>query len=155
VFDLVTFGSSFNVCDQQLALKESARILKSKGWFACLWNHRNLNDPIQSEIEKVIKNLIPEYGYGSRREDQKQSINESALFGEVIYLESDILHKQSIGDCIKAWESHATLERQSGESFPEIITEISNLLSSTISKDLNHVLEIPYTTRIWMAQKKV
>ena len=155
VFKLVTFGSSFNVCDPQLALKETARILKSKGWFACMWNHRNLNDSIQSDIEKLIKNFIPEYGYGSRREDQKQKINESKLFGEAVYLESDILHKQSIRECIIAWESHATLERQSGILFPEIIKEISNLLTSTISEDLNQILEIPYTTRVWMAQKKV
>ncbi len=154
-FNLVTFGSSFNVCDRQLALKESSRILKSKGWFACMWNHRNLTNPIQSEIEKVIKNFIPEYGYGSRREDQKQTIDSSKLFGEVIYLESEILHKQSIADCIIAWKSHATLERQSGELFPKIITEISNFLTSTVSKDLKHVLEIPYATKIWMAQKRV
>lgn len=33
-FDMVTFGSSFNVCDRPLALKETARILKPKGWFS-------------------------------------------------------------------------------------------------------------------------
>ena len=43
-FDMVTFGSSFNVCDRSKALKESARILKPKGWFACLWNHRQLEN---------------------------------------------------------------------------------------------------------------
>ena len=45
-FDIVTFGSSFNVCDRPAALKESARILRLGGWFACLWNHRQLDDPI-------------------------------------------------------------------------------------------------------------
>ena len=41
-FDMVTFGSSFNVCDRQQALTETARILKPSGWFACMWNHRQL-----------------------------------------------------------------------------------------------------------------
>ena len=41
-FDMVTFGSSFNVCDRPTALKETARILKPRGWFACMWNHRQL-----------------------------------------------------------------------------------------------------------------
>jgi ubiquinone/menaquinone biosynthesis C-methylase UbiE len=54
-FDMVTFGSSFNVCDRQQALKETARILKPRGWFACMWNHRNLEDPIQARIEAIIK----------------------------------------------------------------------------------------------------
>ena len=51
-FDIVTFGSSFNVCNRQEALKESKRILKSKGWFACMWNHRKLEDPLQKQIEE-------------------------------------------------------------------------------------------------------
>ena len=40
-FDLVTFGSSFNVCNRQEALIEVKRILKHNGWFACMWNHRD------------------------------------------------------------------------------------------------------------------
>lgn len=35
-FDLVTFGSSFNVCNCQEALAEAKRILKGSGWFACM-----------------------------------------------------------------------------------------------------------------------
>src|SRR5437899_3066489 len=47
-FDLVTFGSSFNVCDRPRALREAARILKRECWLACVWNHRRLYDPLQS-----------------------------------------------------------------------------------------------------------
>ena len=49
-FDMVTFGSSFNVCDRQEALKESRRLLKQGGWFACMWNHRDLNDLLQNRL---------------------------------------------------------------------------------------------------------
>ena len=35
-FDLVTFGSSFNVCDRELALKEVKKILKPKSFFSCM-----------------------------------------------------------------------------------------------------------------------
>ena len=68
-FDLVTFGSSFNVTDRELALKETARILKPEGWFACMWNHRDLSDPLQSKIEAIIGSHVEGYSYGSRRED--------------------------------------------------------------------------------------
>ena len=70
MFDMVTFGSSFNVCDRRLALRETARILKPNGWFACLWNHRWLDDPIQKRIESIIKAAVPRYEYGTRLEDQ-------------------------------------------------------------------------------------
>ncbi|MCP4702041.1 MAG: methyltransferase domain-containing protein [Gammaproteobacteria bacterium] len=78
-FDLVTFGSSFNVTDRQQSLKESKRILMRLGWFAAMWNHRDLTDPIQQEIEEIIKKRIPEYGYGVRREDQADVLNASSL----------------------------------------------------------------------------
>src|SRR5580658_304884 len=76
----VFFGSSFNVVDQRAALAEVARILMPRGWFACMWNHRNLDDPIQQKIESIIKAHIPAYSYGTRREDPTHIINSSGYF---------------------------------------------------------------------------
>ena len=149
-FDLVTFGSSFNVCDRIEALKETKRILKDKGGFACMWNHRDVNDPIQEKIENIIKKNIDGYGYGTRREDQTAVINESGLFGEVTKIEGTITHQQTIEECIEAWRSHATLERQAGDKFHIIIAEIEEMLNG-----LNvSAIDIPYTTRIWVARLK-
>ena len=67
-FDWVTFGSSFNVMDRDLALKESHRLLKKEGYFSCLWNHRNLKDEIQTTAENLIKEILPQYTRGVRRE---------------------------------------------------------------------------------------
>ena len=154
-YELVTFGSSFNVCDRQVALKESARILKPLGWFACMWNHRDLNDPIQESIENIIKSKVPEYGYGVRREDQSSEINKSELFNPVIQLNSKIIHYQSIEECLEAWRSHGTLQRQAKNKFNEVISSIGeylNNLSDTIK--INNKIEIPYKTNIWIAQLK-
>jgi ubiquinone/menaquinone biosynthesis C-methylase UbiE len=148
-FNIVTFGSSFNVCDRQKALCESARILKDKGWFVCMWNHRDLTDPIQAEIESIIKSIIPEYGYGTRREDQVEVINTSGLFSDVVKLSGRILHSQPINDVVEAWRSHATLQRQAGELFNQVIDKIEKYLLSLDSSEI----DVPYTTNIWMAQK--
>ena len=48
------------------------------------------------------------------REDQTAFLNESNLFNQVIHLSSIIEHEQTIKDCIEAWKSHATLQRQAG-----------------------------------------
>ena len=154
-YELVTFGSSFNVCDRQVALKETARILKPSGWFACMWNHRDLNDPIQESIENIIKSKVPEYGYGVRREDQSSEINKSELFNPVIQRNSKIIHYQSIEECLEAWRSHGTLQRQAKNKFNEVISSIGeylNNLSDTIK--INNKIEIPYKTNIWIAQLK-
>ncbi|EJZ60725.1 Methylase involved in ubiquinone/menaquinone biosynthesis [Pseudomonas fluorescens R124] len=147
-FDMVTFGSSFNVCDRQQALKETARILKPRGWFSCMWNHRNLEDPIQARIEAIIKERVAGYGYGTRREDQTAVIDASELFGPVVHLDARVIHEQSIAECLEAWRSHATLERQAGAKFHEVISAIDDYLQSLQTASI----QIPYSTNIWVAQ---
>ncbi len=149
-FDLVTFGSSFNVMDRAQALRETHRLLRPGGWFFCLWNHRVLTDPIQKAIEDIIRDFIPSYGYGVRREDQGQVIADSGLFEKLQKVEGNILHRQTVVDCVEAWRSHATLERQAKEAFPAIVQKIENYLVG-----LNvEAIEVPYTTRAWIARRK-
>ena len=149
-FDLCTFGSSFNVCDRPRALAEVKRILKPNGWFACMWNHRDLSDPIQSSVEEIIKSNIEGYGYGQRREDQTKIINESGFFEDVIRIEADVVYDLSVEEVVTAWRSHASLQRQAGNKFDKIINEIINHFDSNNLQKI----KTPYTTRIWIAQLK-
>jgi ubiquinone/menaquinone biosynthesis C-methylase UbiE len=147
-FDIITFGSSFNVTDRDLAIKESIRISKKRAWFACMWNHRDLSDIHQIEIEKIIKNSIPSYDYGSRRVSQHDFLLRSGVFESVITIEGDALHNQSIQSCITAWKSHVTLKRQSGNEFTKVINKVSDYLNS-----LNmEFIKIPYRTKIYMGK---
>lgn len=149
-FDLVTFGSSFNVCDRALALKESHRILKAGGFFACMWNHRDLNDPVQRQIESIIKEYISDYDYGSRREDQTTVIEASNLFQAVRQIEGKVDHFQKVEDCIEAWRSHGTLHRQAKEHFSLVIKDIETMLLGLGKGSI----VIPYVTKIWFAEKR-
>ena len=149
-FDMVTFGSSFNVTDRQKALLETSRILKPRGWFACMWNHRNLEDPLQARIEGAIKSHLVGYDYGTRREDQEPIIQESGLFEGSKKIEGEVIQKQTTKDCANAWRSHATLHRQAGDKFDSIIKDIEKILSEIDGNEI----AIPYITRIWVAQLK-
>lgn len=147
IFDLVTFGSSFNTVRRPEALRETYRILKDEGWFGCLWNHRDLEDPVQRQVEECIKAHVPEYSYGSRREDQSEVIRESGLFHAPLFIEEQ--HEVHIAkeDYLAAWRSHATLHRQAGVHFEKIIQAIEGLINGT------GVLRVPYKTRLWAARK--
>lgn len=147
-YDLVTFGSSFNVTDRPAALRETARILKSRGWFACMWNHRDLDDPLQEEVEGLIRAAIPGYDYGSRREDQTDVIAASGLFEPSQRIDGAVRHRVPVQDWVEAWRSHATLQRQAGDRLGRIVADIEALLRS---KRLENI-DIPYTTRIWLAR---
>ncbi len=147
-YELVTFGSSFNVCDRGAALAETKRILQAKGWFACMWNHRDLEDPLQKEIETTIASMVDGYSYGTRREDQSAIIEASGLFEEVHKITGSVQHLQTADDCIEAWRSHATLQRQAGADFPAVVAAIEAIVRAHGPDPI----EIPYTTRIWMAR---
>jgi len=147
-YDLVTFGSSFNVTNRPRALKESHRILRPRGWFACMWNHRDLADPLQAAVENVIRKHLPDYGYGVRREDQTEVIAASGLFQRPVQLEGNVVHTVSAESWANAWRSHATLERQAGEKFTRIVDDIIAYVAAHATGQIR----IPYTTRIWVAQ---
>lgn len=149
-FALVTFGSSFNVCNRLEALKETKRILKENGWFACMWNHRDLDDPLQQEIEALLKAEIRDYSYGTRREDQTEIIDRSGLFKDVVYVEGTVVHEIPAEDFIEGWKSHGTVQRQSRDKFELINLKIREIVEAKEQKQL----KVPYTTRIWMAQVK-
>ena len=139
------FGSSFNVVDQATALDEVARIVQPGGWFACMWNHRDTEDPCQNRIEQVIHSYIPSYDYGLRRQNPSEIIQRSGHFGEVGEIEERFVVKMRNEDIVEAWRSHDTLFRQADGLFEEVILAISGELDGTET-------EVPYFTRIWFAQ---
>jgi ubiquinone/menaquinone biosynthesis C-methylase UbiE len=149
-FKLVTFGSSFNVCDRALALIEMKRISLDNAWFAAMWNHRDLTDPIQANIEAIITKHISDYGYGTRREDQTNTIDNSGLFNNVLAFNGQVKHIQKCDEVVEAWRSHATLQRQAGDKFNQIIQEIETYLKGLNKQEI----DVPYTTNVWMAQLK-
>lgn len=145
-FYLVTFGSSFNVVDRLRALQETARILIPGGWFACLWNCRDLSDPVQSAVEAIIHRWIPNYDYGVRREDQTAMIEGTGFFRSVDRIEGRFTARVPVTDYLGAWRSHATLARQAGQNFEALISAIRESLSG------QSIIEVPYNTRAWCAR---
>jgi ubiquinone/menaquinone biosynthesis C-methylase UbiE len=141
----VTFGSSFNVVDQRAALREARRIVEPRGWFCCLWNHRDLDDPLQGRIEAIIRRAIADYDYGSRREDPTPVLTLSGLFEGVQPFSAGFQVQMSRAAAIDAWRSHGTLARQAGARFPEIVDAIAAELD-------DDVVSVAYTTRGWYAR---
>lgn len=141
-------GSSFNVVDQVSCLNEAARVLQPNGWFGCMWNHRDLADETQMAIEDIIKEEIADYTYGKRRMDPSDVIAASADFDEPIHISHRFIAKMPKKAVIEAWHSHATLQRQAQDKFNKIIGKIENLIGN------RDMLDVPYRTNIWIAQKR-
>jgi len=141
----VSFGSSFNVVAQEATLAECRRIVGPRGWFCCMWNHRDLDDPLQARIEAIIRRSIPCYQYGTRREDPTRVLADSRLFEDVQPFSSNFAVTMTRDAVIDAWRSHGTLARQAGPAFGGIVEAIT----AEVKTD---AVAVPYTTRGWYAR---
>ena len=58
------------------------------------------------------------------------------------------MHEQTIEECVEAWRSHATLDRQAGATFHDVVADIERYLRGLGTS----TIQIPYSTSIWVAQ---
>ncbi len=146
------FGSSFNTLNYKEAFKEIRRVLIKKGYFCCMWNHRNLKNIHQKEIEKIIKSHLPNYSYGDRRFDYKNMLRKETSLKNVEKISQSFSIKVNKKEFIKAWNSHGTLKRncQNSNQFKQIIKSIQNYINS-LKTDF---VEVPYDNVAYLAQLK-
>ncbi len=146
---LVSFGSSFNVVNTSTALDECARVLRPGGFWLAVYNHRDLDDPLQRAVEDVIHRHIPGFDYGRRRASPAGELSAHGAFDDFASNERRFVATISTHDWMQAWCSHATLQRQAGDRLPGILAEIHALVSAQTT------LQVPYSTRAWTARRAV
>lgn len=144
--ELVAFGSSFNVLPAPLALDECVRVLKPGGHWLAIWNHRDLDDPLQQEVEALIRQHLPGYEQGRRRHSPEPDLLAHGHWHDIQADEQRFVVEISSSSWMEAWHSHATLRRQAGDRLPAILDGIERLLGTT------EVLTVPYTSRLWTAR---
>jgi ubiquinone/menaquinone biosynthesis C-methylase UbiE len=147
--DALAFGSSFNVVDPTAAIAEAARVVRPGGWLLCLWNHRQLDDELQAAIEQTIRQQVPGFRYGTRREDPTARLQHGGWFGDVRRVEASVRHRVASTDFVDAWQAHLTLRRQAGAAFTAVLESIAALVERCGDA---HV-EVPYVTRAWLARR--
>lgn len=145
---LVAYGSSFNVLPPQAALDECARVLAGGGVWLAVWNHRDLDDPLQHAVEQAIRRLVPDYAYGSRREDPSAQVRAHGAFEAPAAAEQRFVVEMPATDWLAAWRSHATLQRQAGARWEAVLGAITDVVGSAAT------LQIPYATRLWHARRR-
>lgn len=151
--DLVTFGSSFNTTDRKKSLKESYRILKSRGYFACMWNNRDLNLSSQKEVEDIIKRHCSGYTHGVRRQQQANVILGSKLFNNIHYFEQPQKVIMGVERYLDGWRSVTNkfwdLNTAEGR---KLFEDILGSVRERFKKD--SMLELIYVTKVWIAEKQ-
>jgi SAM-dependent methyltransferase len=149
-YALVSYGGSFDHTDRQVALEEAVRLLRSGGYFVCLWNHRRLDDPLQARIEDLIKSHIPGYQYGVRRSEQGTAIEESRLFDTPVRISGQTVYQLDAEAWCDMWRSHSTLGEQAGDGFETVLAEIRAL----VRREAGDQICVPYETVAWIARRR-
>lgn len=147
-FDLACFGSSFNVVDPVRALDEVSRVLKRHGLLAIMWNHRDLNDPLQAAVERAIRAYLPDYSHGSRREDPAAIVLKQKQFVAMEALRHSFEFVTTHEHYMAAWRSHETLARAAGPRFDAVIDAIARLIP-------HGDISVPFSTAVWVFRKHI
>lgn len=146
-YALVSFASSFNVVAPGAALAEAARLLARDGAVACLWNHRDLDDPLQAEIERRIRARLPHYRHGNRREDPLARLVTGGRFVPAGEAALGFVHQAPSADFVDAFRAHATLVRQAGDALEAVLADIEDAIGSAGS------VAVPFVTRLWVLRR--
>jgi SAM-dependent methyltransferase len=80
--DVVTAAQAFHWFTYERALPELHRVLAPTGLLVLLWNSRDLDDPLQRELEELIEPLRGEV-IMQRSMEWRPPLEASPLFGEV------------------------------------------------------------------------
>ena len=145
--DIVSFGSSFNVLPAAAALAESARLLVPGGWLVCLWNHRDLDDALQAELQAIVEREVPGYSHGSRREDPAEAIVADGRFEAPHRIAGTTLHEIRCADFVEGFRAHATLARQAGAALPRVLDALTDRLAGA------ERIAVPFVTRVFAARR--
>lgn len=145
---VLTFGSSFNVMPVRSALDIAARLLRPRGALLVLWNHRDLDDPLQQRVQAAIERHVPGYAHGSRRDDPSATIEADGRFGAVEHIVGRFMHRVRADDFVDGFRAHATLVRQAGAAMPAVLDAMHSALAG------HAAIDVPFTTRIWLAWRR-
>jgi len=151
--DWVLMGSSFHWTDSQKALQEFHRILKPGGFFAALWNPRDLEpNSFHMEIESWIHEQVPNIqrissGNSQYTKDLEKQLIEVGHFKNVFFVEAPHIVEMSKERYLGAWKSVNDISAQAGkEKFQEILHYISTKICHMDR------ISVPYKTRAWIVQ---
>jgi len=89
--DLVTVGQAFHWFRAEEALAEIARVLKTNGALALLWNNRDLDDPLHRALEDLFRSYRARTPL-ARELTWRDSLEGSPLFGPVEHHVTDNPH---------------------------------------------------------------
>jgi SAM-dependent methyltransferase len=154
LYDLVSMASSFHWPDFDRAVAEFGRLLKSGGYFAALWNTRDISgNTLLEKIEAKLHELVPglkrvSSGRSEFTASLEKRLRACGVFEDVFYLEGRHTEQQTPKRYIGLWQSVNDVRVQAG---PECFQRFLDYLVEETS-GVEHINAV-YLTRAWVAKR--
>ncbi|GAB3577422.1 class I SAM-dependent methyltransferase [Amycolatopsis endophytica] len=152
--DLLTMASSFHWVDFQAGMREFRRVLRPGGWFAALWNPREIEaNPLLASIEGEIRRLKPDLkrvssGRSGLTGTLTARLADEPGFGSPLYLEGRHVVRQTVEHYLGVWHSANDVQAQLGpEAFARFLDHAREALAG------HELVETTYLTRAWAVRK--
>lgn len=143
---LVAYGSSFNVLAPAAAIAECMRLLGGRGHALLLWNHRELEDPLQRRVEAVLRRHAPGYQGGRRREDPLPDWRASGVLRAAAGARGRLRVRQPLARFVEGFRAHGTLLRHLQAPIEALLAELHAQLAVDCAD--GHI-DVPFDTRAW------
>lgn len=142
--DVVTCAQSFHWFDHDLALPEIARVLRTPGRLALVWNTRDDDDAFMARLTEIIGNerLSEAAGYGP--------LEASDLFGPVesaVFHHEQVVDRETLLDLVLSRSHCAKLDR--GDRGP-VLDAVGRLYDEAAGPG---GVRLPYVTHCYRAAK--
>lgn len=143
---LVGYGSSFNVLPPAAAIAEALRLLGGQGHVLMLWNHRDLDDPLQARVEALLRHHAPAYRGGRRRADPLPDWRAASVLEATHASVARIVVRQRVVDFVAGFRAHGTLLRHLESDLDAVLDEMRSELADVC---LGGHIDVPFDTRAW------
>ena len=143
--DAVVVAQAFHWFDPPVALIEIARVLRSRGWLALIWNERDESDPVMAELVRISKwDQCQPYPVGM---DFGTVIDATKLFGPV---------QRTKFSWVQSLELKAFVDQVASRSYVQVLPEPDrrSLLGKVeaFGATLDQPIAVPYITDLFCAR---
>jgi SAM-dependent methyltransferase len=149
--DCVTVAQAFHWFATDPALAEIARVLRPQGFLSLIWNRRDLNQPLQAEISRILgpsRRDTPTHVSGEWR----RVIDASALFAPAAELH--VPHVQTVSRSVLVDRAASTsfIARLPEEERAALLGEVAALVPAGMGEDA--IAELEYVTDVYLLGRR-
>lgn len=149
--DAVFVGEAFHWFGTPEACREIARVLRSGGGLALLWNHARWNEqdlPWRERLQALVSPYLEAAGpWPAGGEKWKSALRDCGLFGSLSSAEADHVHRLTAGDFVDLIGSFSSIANLAEPERESVLSEVRALVAPHASLTLRYRTEI-YWTRL-------